>query len=232
MLLKLRGLIIVILIALLFFPNVYGSGFEEFNSEGLIVSLIVFGLLNSLRPIMFIMIIFLLSMIALIDEQKILKIGLSFTGGVFIGYILIGLGLIQLHRRFDFLSYLVVAFSLFVGIYKILKAFGTLEFRLSNPFREKSNKILEKATSPLSAFAVGAVMSVLSLICTLPPYLLITSILSQSFSFGVKISLLAFYNLIFIASLLLITVSFHYGKKIPKIENALNSFSKISGRET
>lgn len=143
MFLRLRYLMTVISIALLFFPNAYGSGLEEFSSEGLILSLIVFGLLNSLRPVMFVMIIFLLSMIALIDEQKILKIGLSFTGGVFIGYIFIGLGLIQLHRRFDFLSYLVVAFGLFIGIYKILKALGTLEFKLPNPFREKSNKILE-----------------------------------------------------------------------------------------
>ncbi|WP_048058201.1 hypothetical protein [Pyrococcus yayanosii] len=156
---------------LVFSSNAYALELKEFDTKEIMLPIIVFGLLNSLRPVVFLMIVFLLSMIAIIDERKILRIGLSFTAGVFIGYLIIGLGLIMLHRSFGFLSYVVVAFSLLVGFYKIFKSFGLMDITLQSPLREKSNKILEKATSPVSAFAVGAIMSFLALMCTLPPYL-------------------------------------------------------------
>lgn len=49
------------------------------------LSVIALGILNALRPSIFLMIVFLLSMIALIDKNKVLKVGLSFTAGAFSG---------------------------------------------------------------------------------------------------------------------------------------------------
>ncbi|AEC52492.1 putative cytochrome C-type biogenesis protein [Pyrococcus sp. NA2] len=222
--------ITLVLFTLVFSSSAYAMELKEFDTREIMLPIIVFGLLNSLRPVVFLMIVFLLSMIAIIDERKILRIGLSFTAGVFIGYLIIGLGLIKLHRSFGFLSYVVVAFSLFVGFYKIFKSFGLINMTLQNPLREKSNKVLEKATSPISAFGVGVIMPFLALICTLPPYLLITSILSQSFNLTTKVALLVLYNVIFIVPLLVVTLGFHYGRKHRRIAETVDRLSRFTGR--
>ncbi|WP_457754353.1 cytochrome C biogenesis protein [Thermococcus sp.] len=222
--------VILMFLALVFSPSAYSLELKAFNTKEIMLPIIVFGLLNSLRPVVFLMIVFLLSMVAIIDERKILRIGLSFMGGVFIGYLIIGLGIIRLHRSFGFLSYIVIAFSLLVGFYKIFKSLGLIDIAFQNPLREKSNRILERATSPASAFAVGVVMSFLALMCTLPPYLLITSILSQSFDLSTKVALLAFYNAIFIAPLFIVTFGFHYGRKYQRIARTVSGFSKLTGR--
>ncbi|MBP1912148.1 hypothetical protein [Thermococcus stetteri] len=49
------------------------------------LSVIALGTLNAFRPSIFLMIVFLLSMIALVDKNKVLKVGLSFTAGAFFG---------------------------------------------------------------------------------------------------------------------------------------------------
>lgn len=181
----------LVLFTLVFSSSAYAVELKEFNTKEIMLPIIVFGLLNSLRPVVFLM------------------IGLSFTAGVFIGYLIIGLGLIRLHQSFGFLSYIVVAFSLLVGFYKIFKSLGLIDITLQNPLREKSNKILETATSPVSAFAVGVAMSFLALMCTLPPYLLITSILSQNFDFDTKVALFSVYQ---------------------RIAETVDRFSKFTGR--
>ncbi|WP_367883905.1 hypothetical protein [Thermococcus peptonophilus] len=65
------------------------------------------------------------------------------------GYSFIAVALMNLHSKVPFLRYFVVAFGVTVGIYKILSALGYVKLPLSSPLREKSNMILEKATSPL-----------------------------------------------------------------------------------
>ncbi|NJE85966.1 cytochrome C biogenesis protein [Thermococcus sp. CX2] len=194
------------------------------------LSVIALGILNALRPSIFLMIVFLLSMIALIDEKRVLKVGFSFTAGVLLGYSLIASALMDLHGRFLFLRYFVVAFGVVVGLYKILSSLGYVNISMSNPMKEKSNKILEKATSPLSAFLVGGAMSFLSLSCVLPSYLLVTSLLSDGFSFSIRVALLGIFIGISVLPLVLVTLGFHYGTKYAKLGGAVNKLSRMSGR--
>lgn len=194
------------------------------------LSIIALGILNALRPSIFLMIVFLLSMMALIDEKKVLKVGFSFTLGAFLGYTLIASALMNLHAKFLFLRYFVVAFGIVVGMYKILSSFGYVQISPANPLREKSNKILERATSPVSAFFVGGVMSFLSLSCVLPSYLLVTSLLSDGFSFSARAALLTIFIGISVLPLAVVTLGFHYGNRYAKLGNAVNKLSKMSGR--
>ncbi|AIF70123.1 cytochrome C biogenesis protein [Palaeococcus pacificus DY20341] len=205
------------------------SEFTEFTGLTAL-SVIALGILNALRPSIFLMIVFLLSMIALVDENRVLKVGFSFTAGAFLGYSVIASALMNLHGRFLFLRYFVVAFGIAVGLYKILSSLGYVKISTSNPLREKSNRILEKATSPASAFLVGGVMSFLSLSCVLPSYLLVTSLLSDGFSFSIRAALLGIFVGISVLPLALVTLGFHYGNKYAKLGGAVNKLSKMSGR--
>ena len=193
-------------------------------------SVIALGILNAFRPSVFLMVVFLLSMIALLDENKILKVGLSFTAGTFLGYTIIASALMNLHGKFLFLRYFVVAFGIIVGIYKILSSLGYVKISPNNPLREKSNRILEKATSLSSAFLVGGLMSFFSLSCVLPSYLLVTSLLSDGFSLGVRVALLAIFVGISVFPLVLVTLGFHYGNKYTKLGVAVDKLSKMSER--
>ena len=156
--------------------------------------------------------------------------GLSFTAGTFLGYTIIASALMNLHGKFLFLRYFVVAFGIIVGIYKILSSLGYVKISPNNPLREKSNRILEKATSPSSAFLVGGLMSFFSLSCVLPSYLLVTSLLSDGFSLGVRVALLAIFVGISVFPLVLVTLGFHYGNKYTKLGVAVDKLSKMSGR--
>ncbi|MCO6040677.1 GAP family protein [Thermococcus alcaliphilus] len=195
------------------------------------LSVIALGILNAFRPSIFLMIVFLLSMIALIDKNKVLKVGLSFTAGAFLGYTIIASVLMNLHGKFIGLRYFVVAFGILVGAYKIASSLGYVKISPSNPLREKSNRILERATSPPSAFLVGGIMSFLSLSCVLPSYLLVTSLLSDGFSLGTRAVLLGVFIGISVLPLALVTLGFHYGSRYAKLGEAVNKLSKMSGRE-
>lgn len=197
---------------------------------GVTFSVIALGILNALRPSVFLMIVFLLSMIALTDERNVLRVGLAFTAGAFLGYSIIAVVLMNLHAKVPLLRYFVIAFGITVGLYKILSAMGYVRISISSPLREKSNQILEKATSPPMAFVVGGVMAFLSLSCVLPSYLLVSSLLSGTYSPRVAGALLLVFIGISVLPFALITLGFHYGTRYAKLGRAVNRLSSVSGR--
>ncbi|WP_158304567.1 cytochrome C biogenesis protein [Thermococcus barophilus] len=197
---------------------------------GVTFSIIALGILNALRPSIFLMIVFLLSMIALTDERKVLRVGFAFTLGAFLGYSVIAVALMNLHTKVPFLRYFVVAFGITVGTYKILSALGYVRLPVSSPFREKSNLILEKATSPPAAFAVGGVMAFLSLSCVLPSYLLVSSLLSGRFSPSTTAALLLVFIGISVLPFAIVTLGFHYGSRYARLGRAVDRLSSVSGR--
>ncbi|AMQ19582.1 cytochrome C biogenesis protein [Thermococcus peptonophilus] len=197
---------------------------------GVTFSVVALGILNALRPSIFLMIVFLLSMIALTDERKVLRVGFAFTIGAFMGYSFIAVALMNLHSKVPFLRYFVVAFGVTVGIYKILSALGYVKLPLSSPLREKSNMILEKATSPPAAFVIGAVMAFLSLSCVLPSYLLVSSLLSGQFAPTTTAALLIAFVGISVLPFALVTLGFHYGAKYARLGSAIDRLSSMSGR--
>lgn len=197
---------------------------------GVTFSVVVLGILNALRPSIFLMIVFLLSMIALTDEREVLRVGFAFTIGAFVGYSFIAAALMNLHSKVPYLRYFVVAFGVAVGLYKILSAMGYVRLPLSSPLREKSNKILERATSPPAAFVIGALMAFLSLSCVLPSYLLVSSLLSGQFTSTTTAALLIVFVGISVLPFALVTLGFHYGAKYAKLGRAVDRLSSMSGR--
>ncbi|WP_461862928.1 cytochrome C biogenesis protein [Thermococcus sp.] len=208
--------------------SVLAEPIAEFT--GVTFSIVALGILNALRPSIFLMIVFLLSMIAITDGRKVLRVGFAFTAGAFLGYTVIASTLMSLHVRFPFLRYFVVAFGVTVGVYKILSALGYVRIPISSPLREKSNRILEKATSPPAAFLVGGGMAFLSLSCVLPSYLLISSLLSGQFSPSTTTGLLFLFIGISVLPFALVTLGFHYGARYARLGRAVDRLSEMSGR--
>ncbi len=208
--------------------SVLAEPIAEFT--GVTFSIVALGILNALRPSIFLMIVFLLSMIAIVEERKVLSVGFAFTIGAFLGYSIIASALMNLHTKIPFLRYFVVAFGIAVGVYKILSALGYVRIALSSPLREKSNRVLEKATSPPAAFVVGGAMAFLSLSCVLPSYLLVSSLLSGRFSPGTTAALLMVFIGISVVPFALITLGFHYGSRYARLGRAVDRFSSVSGK--
>ncbi|WP_167893526.1 cytochrome C biogenesis protein [Thermococcus sp. M36] len=197
---------------------------------GVTFSVIVLGILNALRPSIFLMIVFLLSMIALTDERKVLRVGFAFTLGAFLGYSVIAVALMNLHTKVPFLRYFVVAFGVAVGLYKIFSALGYVTLPVSSPLRERSNRILEKATSPPAAFVIGGIMAFLSLSCVLPSYLLVSSLLSGQFPPATTAALLVVFVGISVLPFAVVTLGFHYGTRYARLGRAVDRLSSLSGR--
>ncbi|WP_371716971.1 cytochrome C biogenesis protein [Thermococcus sp. 101 C5] len=206
---------------------------ESFSQyAGTTLSVVALGILNALRPSVFLMIIFLLSAIVLVDERKVLKVGLSFTAGAFVGFALLGYFFMGLVTKFSVLRYLAAFLGISVGAYKILSAKGVVSFQLMNPLREKTNTVIEKATSPPVAFLSGSIMALISLSCgcALPIYLVMSSIVSGAgFSIMTKMVFLLTFVGISVLPLLLVTLGFHYAGKYEKAGEAVNRLSKIIG---
>ena len=85
-----------------------------------------------------------------------------------------------------------------------------------------------KATSPIGAFVAGATVTMFELPCTGGPYLFGLSLISNSTYFGERISLLAFYNIVFISPLVLIAALVIKGSlSIEKAEKMRNDNVKL-----
>ena len=197
---------------------------------GVTFSVIALGILNALRPSIFLMIVFLLSMIAITNERNVLKVGLAFTAGAFLGYSIIAVALMNLHSKVPFFRYFVVSFSVAVGVYKIFSGLDYLKLPLSNPLKEKSSRILERATSPPAAFVIGGTMAFLSLSCVLPSYLLVSSLLSTQFPLVTSAALLGIFIGISVLPFAVVTLGFHYGTRYARLGRAVDRLSSLSGR--
>jgi len=192
-------------------------------------STLTLGVLNALRPSIFMMIVFLLSMVALVDENRVLKVGLAFTAGVAATYAVVSVTLAGLSLRYPPIKYFVVVFGLIVGTYKILSALKNVSFPLPNPLREKTSRVLEKATTAPAAFVIGAIMAVLTIPCVLPSFLM-TAPAFMGLTQNQARALLAVFIGLTVSPLLIVTLGFHYGAEHMRLGRAVDTLSSMTGR--
>lgn len=196
-----------------------GGSLDSMSSFTLIT---LAALTDSINPCALAVLMILLEGLVLI-RKKIIQTGLAFIAGIFISYLLIGLGLIKgigLFDNLDFFHIIIALIAILVGIFNIKDYFFYGKFfRMEIPmdWRPKMGNLITRATSPLIAFFVGFLISFFELPCTGGPYLFALSILeSQEFS---TILYLIYYNLIFVLPLILIIFAVHYSViKVEKTE--------------
>jgi len=197
------------------------------------LAVVLAGLVDGLNPCAFATIIFFVSYLSLSGKKgkEILITGASFTVGVFIAYLVVGLGF---YKVLDLVSGFTSVISKIVYIFtavlclvlavlsirdfiKVRKGdLSDMALKLPEPLRKRINQTVRegrKASSyVIGAFVTGLLISLLELACTGQIYLpVIISMSSIPSMRGQALLYLMLYNLMFIVPLIVVFILAFYG---------------------
>jgi len=205
---------------------------ERFRSLG-VLTVVGAGMVNGLNPCAFVTIVFFLSYLTFVGRRgrEILLVGAMFTLGVFLAYLLAGLGLSRVLQPlagvqsalktwvFALTALLCLALA-GVSLHDFIKArqgkTGEMKLKMSLDVRKQVNRVIREGSKMrafyLVAFAVGAVVSLIQLTCTSPIYLGILFFIhdvpemqSNAFLY------LLLYNLAYVVPLIIIFLLAYFG---------------------
>lgn len=205
---------------------------DRFEKMGWL-AVVLAGLVDGLNPCAFATIIFFVSYLSLSGKKgkQILITGASFTLGVFIAYLVVGLGF---YKVLDLISGFTSVISKIVYIFtavlclvlavlsirdfiKVRKGdLSDMALKLPEPLRKRINQTVRegrKASSyVLGAFVTGLLISLLELACTGQIYLpVIISMSSVPEMRAQALLYLVLYNLMFIVPLIVVFILAFYG---------------------
>ncbi|MBI1985010.1 MAG: hypothetical protein HYS60_02810 [Candidatus Wildermuthbacteria bacterium] len=168
-------------------------------------------LLDSINPCAFSILLLTIAFLFSIGKMRsgILKIGGAYIAGIFIAYILIGLGILQALHIFNTPHFMAKVGSLLLvilgGINIVNEFFPSFPLKLRIPRSAHSAmaNLMEKASLP-TAFLLGALVGLCEFPCTGGPYLMVLGLLHDQATYVKGLGYLVLYNLIFILPLLLI----------------------------
>lgn len=171
----------------------------------------VAALIDSINPcafsILLLTIAFLLSIGKL--RSSVLAIGSAYILGIFLVYLVIGLGLLQTLHIFDtphFMAKVGASLLIVLGLINITKEFfPAFPLRLAIPqaAHGKIAVLMEKASVP-TAVVLGGLVGLCEFPCTGGPYLMVLGLLHDHATYYTGAGYLVMYNLIFILPLILI----------------------------
>lgn len=140
-------------------------------------------------------------------RSGIIKIGGFYIAGIFLVYVLIGLGIMQTLHFFNMPHFMAKIGAsiliLFGGINIINEFFPAFPIKLKIPSgtHQKVGKLIEKGSAP-AAFALGALVGLYEFPCTGGPYLMILGFLHDRATYLKGVAYLLFYNVIFVLPLI------------------------------
>jgi cytochrome c-type biogenesis protein len=166
--------------------------------------------------------------IAFSRRRNVLLVGTSFISAVFVGYYLLGLGLISVVRGLpkEFLSLVAIGFGLWVSISGVMGRSRVLG-------RESVLNLISKASTSASlTFALGLLLTFTLLPCSAGPYVVFVGIASK-YSPPLPYLLLTLYNVLFISPLIAILVIITTTMRYKSVQEFLlrnnNTLSLIAG---
>lgn len=171
----------------------------------------VAALVDSINPCAFS--ILLLTIAFLFSAGKlrsgILKIGGLYIAGIFLIYILIGLGILQTLYIFNtpnFMARIGATLLIALGSINLINEFFPafpIKLKIPSGAHQRLGKLIERGSAP-AAFLLGALIGFSEFPCTGGPYLMVLGLLHDQATFLKGLYYLIFYNLIFILPLVII----------------------------
>ena len=205
---------------------------ERFKSFG-VLTVVFAGLVDGLNPCAFATLVFFVSYLTLSGRKgrEVLAVGAAFTVGVFLAYLVVGLGfykvldllgdlLTTLGRWVYGLTALLCAALAVFSFLDFLKArrgeIGDMTLNLPHGLRMRINAVIRRGRKSQAfvagAFVTGIVVSFLELACTGQVYLpTIIFVISQPAMRVRALLFLVLYNLLFILPLVVVFVMVYYG---------------------
>lgn len=208
-------IVLVLVIVLAFFKlSPWGTSFlwsASRQGNWLLPLVIISSLIDSINPcaisILFLTIAFLFNMGR--SKSEIFKIGGVYILGIFVVYILIGLGILQTLHFFNtphFMAKVGATVLVVWGSINLINKFFPkfpIKLKIPNLAHNQLAKLMHKATVP-AAFALGVVVGLCEFPCTGGPYLMILGLLHDKATYVSGGLYLLLYNLIFVSPLILI----------------------------
>lgn len=198
-------------------PAAEDSG-SDFATVVTIPAVIGAAMVDAINPCEFaVLIILMTTVLASGKKRRALFSGLAFSLSIYISYFLMGLGLYSaiqaagISRGF----YAVIAvLAIFIGLFNLKDylwygKWFVMEVPMS--WRPRLKALLRGVTSVPGAFFIGFAVSLFLLPCTSGPYIVILGLLAQTTEKSYALALLAFYNLIFVSPMILITGAIYFG---------------------
>ena len=139
-------------------------------------------------------------------RSKILTVGGFYIAGIFLVYLAIGLGLLQVLHLFNtphFMAKIGAAFLIILGVINIINWFFPkfpIKFKIPNAAHHKMSALIEKSSLP-AAFLLGALVGLCEFPCTGGPYLAAVGLLNDKATYLAGVGYLLAYNIIFILPL-------------------------------
>lgn len=209
-------LLAVLLIALALFFKTSGAGGAWLwsisqNGEWLLPLVAVSALLDSVNPCAFSILLLTIAFLFSIGKLRsgVLKIGVSYIAGLFLVYLLIGLGLLQTLHLFNtphFMAKVGAALLLTLGAINIINQFFPafpLKLRIPQAAHHKMAQLLERASWP-TAIVLGGLVGICEFPCTGGPYLTAVGLLHDQVTYYKGLGYLLFYNALFVLPLVVI----------------------------
>lgn len=203
-------------------------------------------LIDSINPCAIAVLLILMTSLFVLGKPKLaLKSGMAFIIAVYIMYFLFGLGLLAIFKEVIFslggglfanisaiIKIIVGVFALLIGLANIKDFFwyGGAGFIIEIPikWRPGIKKLLSRVASPLGAFVVGLFVSAFELPCTGGPYFFVLGYLADKVTYTAIIPILLFYNIIFVAPLILLSLLLYFGlTSVERIEHLRQKNLKI-----
>lgn len=208
-------LAVVFLVIFVFF-RFSGTGQEflwSFSDGGkLLLPLVaVAAIIDSVNPCAFSVLILTIAFLFSIGKMRsgILKIGGAYVAGIFVVYVLIGLGILRALHLFNtpnFMAKVGAVLLIVLGAINLINEFFPrfpIKFKIPGAAHHKIAELMEKASVP-TAFVLGALVGLFEFPCTGGPYLLVLGLLHDSATYASGLGYLFLYNLIFILPLVII----------------------------
>lgn len=181
------------------------------NLGQLLPAVVVTGLLDSVNPCAFAVILLLLAFLFTIREsrRRILQLGLVYIGMIFLVYFAIGLGLLRAVRFSDDPHFVARAGSwilIALGSINLLEYFfPRFPIKLHMPVAAgaKTNELLKQATVP-ATIGVGFLVGLCTFPCSGGVYVSIITLLNARTTMSWGVAYLGLYNLLFVLPLLVI----------------------------
>ena len=190
--------------------------------ETLLPIVSVSGIVDGLHPCGFAVLLFFIAFLLSMEHKRkmILLMGAAFILGVFLTYLLIGLGIMKVFTLFTphFVSKAGAVLLVLVGLIDLKDAFtGTNSLTIPKFASPHIHKIIERATIP-AAFIAGLLVGLCAFPCVGGIYVAILGMLNANALGSEGLVLLVIYNLMFVLPLVLVLLFASNSTIIDKIE--------------
>jgi len=143
------------------------------------------------------------------SRKKILQIGGTYVAGIFIAYLLIGLGILKILHLFNtphFMGMVGATILIIFGVINLINGiFPAFPLKLKIPTVSHTamGRLMEKASFP-AAFGLGILVGICQFPCMGGPYLMVIGLLRDQVTYLSGFGYLLLYNIILIVPLVVV----------------------------